>query len=186
MPISKPVARDHIHTRSIQCTGYKRQDGLWDIDGTMTDTKTYTFENLDRSDIPSGEPIHHMVMRITVDDDLVVHAAEAATEFAPYHICGDITPTFAKLEGLQIGPGWRRQVNQLMGGTGGCTHLRDMLIGPLAVTAYQTIIPMRRKMRGPTTEQPTRRPAIIGTCHAYAPDGPVVERQWPQFFEQPE
>ena len=171
MPISKPVARDHIHTRSIQCAGYKRTDGLWDIDGYMTDTKSYTFENLDRGNIPSGEPIHHMVMRITVDDDMVVHSAEAATEFAPYHICGNITNTFESLKGLQIGPGWRRRVTQLMGGTSGCTHLRDLLLGPLAVTAYQTIIPMRRKTGASNGEPTGRSPAIIGTCHAYAANG---------------
>lgn len=184
MPISKPAPRDHIHTRSIQCTGYKRKDGLWDIDGYMTDTKSYTFDSIDREHIASGEPIHHMIMRITIDDDMVIQSAEASTEFAPYHICGDISDNFAQLKGLKIGPGWRRAVNQAMGGTHGCTHLRDLLIGPLAVTAYQTIVPMRRRANPDTT--PTRRPAIIGTCHAYAPNGPIVERMWPSFFEETE
>ena len=181
MPISKTVPRDLIHTRSIKCAGYKRKDGLWDIDGCMEDTKTYSFKNVDRDHIASGEPIHHMVMRITVDDEMVVQNAEASTEFAPYHICGNVNNNFKQLKGLKIGPGWRRAVHQAMGGTLGCTHLRDLLIGPLAVTAYQTIIPMRQ-LSNPD-KQPTRRPAIIGTCHAYAPDGPIVERLWPQFYE---
>lgn len=184
MPLSKPAERDLIHTRSIQCSGYKRADGLWDIDGYITDTKSYTFKNLDRNNIPSGEPIHHMLMRITIDDDLLIHAAEASTEFSPYHICGEITDAFEKLKGLKIGPGWRRKVNEVMGGTAGCTHLRDLLMGPLAVTAYQTVIPMRRKSGA--SQEPTGRPAIIGTCHAYAPDGPIVERQWPEFSVKPE
>lgn len=184
MPFSKPVARDHIHTRAIQCSGYKRKDGLWDIDGYLTDTKTYTFDNLDRDGIPAGEPIHHMLIRLTVNDDLIIQQAEASTEFSPYQICGKITGTFEQLKGLQIGPGWRRQINALMGGTAGCTHLRDLLIGPLAVTAYQTIMPMRKQSR--PTDQKTRKPAIIGTCHAYAADGPIVQRQWPEFFEKAE
>lgn len=181
MPISKPAERDHIHTRAIQCAGYKRKDGLWDIDGYITDTKSYTFENLDRGNIPSGDPIHHMVMRITIDDDMVIHDAEASTEFSPYSICGNIADSFKNLKGLQIGPGWRRKVNQVMGGTAGCTHLRDLLMGPLAVTAYQTIVPMRKK--GSPDVPPAKRPAIIGTCYAYAPDGPIVERNWPTFHE---
>ena len=183
MPISKPAPRDLIHTRSIQCSGYKRKDGLWDIDGYMTDTKAYTFNSVDREHIASGEPIHHMVIRITVDDDMVVQYADASTDFAPYHICGNINDNFAQLKGLKIGPGWRRAVNQAMGGTHGCTHLRDLLIGPLAVTAYQTIIPMRQKN---TSKQPALRPAIIGTCHAYAVDGQIVKRLWPQFYEEQE
>ncbi len=182
MPLSKPAERDLIHTRDIKCVGYKRKDGLWDIDGYITDTKSYTFENLDRGNIPSGDPIHHMVMRITVDDDMVVQDAEASTEYSPYSMCGNITDAFHNLKGLQIGPGWRRKVNQVMGGTAGCTHLRDLLTGPLAVTAYQTIIPMRRKNK-PEQQPPSRRPAIIDTCHAYAADGPIVERQWPMFHE---
>ncbi len=184
MPISKPAERDHIHTRAIQCAGYKRKDGLWDIDGYLTDTKSYTFENLDRGNIPSGDPIHHMVMRITVDDNLTIQSAEASTEYSPYSICGAITDSFSKLKGLQIGPGWRRKVNEIMGGTAGCTHLRDLLVGPLAVTAYQTIIPMRKS--DSQNKPPKRRPAIIGTCHAYASDGPIVKRQWPSFYDAPE
>ena len=182
MTISKPVPRDLIHTRTIQCAGYKRKDGLWDIDGFMTDTKTYTFNSVDREHIASGEPIHHMVMRITVDDDMLLKNAEASTEFAPYHICGNINDNFAKLKGLKIGPGWRRAVNQVMGGKHGCTHLRDLLIGPLAVTAYQTIIPMRQPSK--PKQHLAFRPAIIGTCHAYAPDGQIVRRLWPEFYEE--
>jgi hypothetical protein len=182
MPISKPVPRDLIHTRSIECAGYKRKDGLWDIDGYLTDTKTYTFNSVDREHIASGEPIHHMVMRITIDNDMVVQNSDVSTDFAPYHICGNINDNFTQLKGLKIGPGWRSAVNQAMGGTHGCTHLRDLLIGPLAVTAYQTIIPMRSQSS--PDKQPTLRPAIIGTCHAYAPDGQIVERLWPQFYEE--
>ena len=184
MPISKPVPRDLIHTRSIQCAGYKRKDGLWDIDGYMTDTKSYTFDSVDREHIASGEPIHHMIMRITVDDDMIVKDADASTDFAPYHICGNINDNFARLRGFKIGPVWRRAVKLAMGGTQGCTHLRDLLIGPLAVTAYQTIIPMRPRLK--SNKQLTHRPAIIGTCHAYAPDSTVVKRLWSQFYVEQE
>jgi hypothetical protein len=59
-----------------------------------------------------------------------------------------------------------------------------LLTGPLAVTAYQTIIPMRQ--RSHPEKKSTLRPAIIGTCHAYAPDSKIVERLWPQFYEQQE
>ena len=184
MPLSKPVPRKHIHTRAIQCTGYKREDGLWDIDGYITDTKTYSFSNDYRGGIASGEPIHHMVMRITVDTNLEIHHAEAASEFTPYSMCGDIASGFEKLKGLKIGPGWRRAVNQVMGGIHGCTHLRDLLIGPLAVTAYQTIIPIRRESE--KGKAPTRKPALIGTCYAYAPDSSVVKERWPDFYEKPD
>ena len=80
MPLSKPAARKHIHTRDIKCHGFERDDGLWDIEGRLTDTKTYTFDNHDRGGIAAGEPIHDMLIRLTLTGDMVVAAAEASTE----------------------------------------------------------------------------------------------------------
>jgi len=51
MPLSASTGRKKIHRRSIECHGYQRDDGLWDIEGHLTDTKTYTFKNRDRGDI---------------------------------------------------------------------------------------------------------------------------------------
>jgi hypothetical protein len=79
-------------------------------------------------------------------------------------------------------------VRDLLGGTEGCTHLVDML-GPLATTAYQTVFPYRarehqeraaREGRLPT--RPTSRPRLIDSCHAFASDGEVVKRYWPDFY----
>ena len=88
MPLSKPQPRKHLHTRKIQCRGYKRDDGLWDIEGRIVDEKTYSFDNTDRGGVAAGEAVHHMEIRLTLDDDLVIKKAEASTEAAPYGICG--------------------------------------------------------------------------------------------------
>ena len=40
MPLSAPAARERLHTRQIECHGYRRADGLFDIEGHSTDTKT--------------------------------------------------------------------------------------------------------------------------------------------------
>ena len=79
MSLSRSVARRHIHTRSIECHGYLRDDGLWDIEGSLIDRKSYSFDNIDRGGVAAGEPIHSMVVRLTVDEDLVVREAEAFT-----------------------------------------------------------------------------------------------------------
>ena len=71
MPLSKPKMRNQIHSREIKCFGYKRGDGFWDIEGSMIDTKSYSFDNNDRGGVSSGEPIHYMQIRITLDDNLV-------------------------------------------------------------------------------------------------------------------
>ena len=40
MPLPNPVPRKLMHTRAIECNGYEREDGLWDIEAHLTDTKT--------------------------------------------------------------------------------------------------------------------------------------------------
>jgi hypothetical protein len=34
------VKRRHLHTRTVTMQGFAREDGLWDIEGRMTDAKT--------------------------------------------------------------------------------------------------------------------------------------------------
>ena len=120
MSLSPPASRDPIHHRRIDCRGYRRADGLWDIEGHLTDTKTYPFVKSFRGELEPGEPVHDMWLRLTLDDELTVVAAQAATVAGPFAICPAITPGFAKLEGLRIGPGWRRAVQARLGGVHGC------------------------------------------------------------------
>jgi Protein of unknown function (DUF2889) len=182
MALSRPHRREHIHTRDIRCRGYRREDGLWDIEGVLEDTKTYSFANRDRGGIVAGEPIHRMHIRLTVDDTLMVHAAEAETEAGPFALCGAIVPVFAQIKGLRIGPGWRKAVVERMSGTKGCTHLTDLLLGPLTTTALQTIAAARaRRQDAPADGRP---PPILDTCHALSRSSDVVRQHWPEFYEE--
>lgn len=182
MPLSPPADREPIHERRVECRGYRRADGLWDIEGRMTDVKSYDFDNTDRGHVAAGVPVHEMRVRITIDDDFLIHDVEAATEYAPFSICPQAAPAMKKLKGLRIGSGWRREIEKRVGGTLGCTHLRELL-GPMATTAFQTIVPLRTKE--PRTPS-GRRPALLGTCHAYSPDSPVVKRLWPEHYREPD
>ena len=176
MPLSQPVAREPLYTRRIEVHGYQRDDGLFDIEARLTDTKTNGFASEDRAWISPGEPLHGMSMRMTVDDDMTIVQFEAATDYSPYRICPEIAPNYAKLAGLRIGPGFLRGVAERVGGVHGCTHLRE-LMQQMGTVAYQTLYPVLAKKR-----QPVGKPAIINTCYAYRADGPVVERRWPEFF----
>lgn len=180
MPLSKPVPRQHVHTRKIQCLAFEREDGLWDVEARMTDTKTYSFGNQDRGGINAGEHIHDMLIRLTLDGDFVIHRAEAATDSSPYSICPAVTSAFHQLEGLQIAPGWRRAVLEKFGRVRGCTHLTELLLGPISTTAFQAVRGSREGAKGPDKEKTATR--IVGTCHALASDGPIVEREWPDLY----
>lgn len=186
MPLSEPAGRDHIHTRAIECRGYRRHDGLWDIEGHLTDVKAYEFSNAFRGTVKPGDALHEMWLRLTVTDDLMIVAAEAATDNAPYAICPAITESFGKLAGLRIGPGLRARVKERLGGVRGCTHLVE-LVWPLATTAFQTIVPIvwREKGSDGRSPDPNKAPPLINTCHAFASDGEIVRATWPEFSTAP-
>ena len=145
MPLSAPAPRKPMHTRHVECRGYLRDDGLWDIEGHLVDTKPFDMPNEDRGGaIAAGVPLHEMWIRLTVDTDLVVHEVEASTDHGPYSICGNIVDNFKVLKGLTIKAGWTQKTRELLGGRKGCTHLVELL-GPVATTAFQTIYPARAK-----------------------------------------
>ena len=179
MPLSQPVARrEHVHTRRIELHGYSREDGLFDIEARLTDTKDYGFETDDRGWISPGEPLHGMSMRMTVNEELVIVAFEAATDYSPHAICPQIAPNYANLAGLRIGPGFLRAVAERVGGVHGCTHLRE-LMQQMGTVAYQTLFPVLAKRKQPGA---VKRPALLNTCYAYAEDSPVVAKRWPEFY----
>lgn len=179
MPLTPPQPRTPYHHRRIDCRGFRREDGLWDIEGHLVDTKDYDFDNLYRGEIKAGDPLHEMWIRLTIDEDFLIRDVEVVTDAGPFVTCADITGAFAALKGLRIGGGFGRHVREMFGGKKGCTHLVDLL-GPMATTAYQSLYPIRERR---AAESATReRPKVIDTCHALAADGEVVRHQWPEFY----
>jgi hypothetical protein len=201
MPLSPPVEREAMHKRSIEINGYKRDDGLYDIEAQLTDTKSFGQTNYDRGFIPAGEPVHGMWLRLTVDDTMRIVGAEAVSDFTPYVMCPRAAPNFSRLVGLRIKAGFLREANHLVGGTAGCTHLRELL-QQMATTAFQTISParVRKEMQAEgsadkpgsdradarITEKMGGAPKILNTCLAYSAQGPLVQRRWPHLYTGPE
>jgi hypothetical protein len=195
MPLSPAADREPLHTRRIEIRGYRRADGLFDIEGQLVDTKPYGFPSKDRGYVAPEEPVHDLWMRMTVDEDMLVVACEAASDSTPYAVCPRAAPNFAALTGLRIRPGFLREATSRVRGVLGCTHLREML-QQMATTAYQTINPgrVRKEVKEGTippgsdrfdakiTEKMGGAPAILNTCIAYGTDSPVVQRRWPQLY----
>lgn len=179
MPLSAPVAREHIHTRDIRCRGYRREDGLWDIEGQLVDMKTYAFENRSRGTVEPGDPVHEMWIRLTLDDGLEIKAVEAVTDKHPFPTCPGIAPDYAKMVGTRIRAGWTHEVRERLGHQNGCTHL-TRLLQELAVVAAQTIWPLRAKSE--KLADSGRKPPMLDTCHALRSDGPVVREQFPKWY----
>jgi len=209
MPLPKPAPREHLHTRTVTCRGYLRQDDLWDIEGHIVDVKTYPFDNEWRGRVETGTPVHEMWVRLTIDDRMEIKACAVATDHSPFQICPDILPNFQRLVGMKIGHGFTREVRAALGGPQGCTHIVEML-QQVATVAYQTTVAKRAqelRKRQKTAAQPAeatadpaqstaqpgtvaaagaappkRRPIVVDTCHAWRGDGPLVQRYLPEFY----
>src|SRR3954468_10687043 len=182
MPLPPSVAREELHLRRIELRGYRRDDGLYDIEARMTDTKSHDLKLEHRETLPAGAPLHDMWMRLVVDEDLTVHDVVASTDAAPFAICPEATSTLAPLKGMRIGAGWTIAVKSLFAGARGCTHLTELLI-PLATTAFQTLSQVRQAR--PATLNSRGRPVKIDSCYAYSSQRVVVERRWPEFYDGP-
>ncbi len=180
MPLKAPQKRKHIHTRAITCEGFEREDGLWDIEAKLTDIKTYPFPNDYRGGfIPPGEPMHEMLLRVTLDMDLVIHDIDAASEHHPYRACSGAPAAMQRLIGLQIGAGFLRQVRERVGVTRGCTHLIEMM-SIIATTSYQTMNAfMEEKARA---ENNRDKPHYLDSCIAMRSDGEVIRMEWPEYY----
>ena len=131
------VGRRPVHTRRVVCEGFARDDGLFDIEGTLTDTKPFVLALPERV-VDVGRPIHQMKVRLAIDRDFVIHEAEARTLHAPYAVCGDITDSYRQLVGLRIQPGFTQAVKRRFRGVLGCSHMTELL-PPMATTAFQIL-----------------------------------------------
>ena len=198
MPLSPPVGRQHLHTRRVTCQGFFREDGLWDIEGRITDEKTYEHANEWRGPLKAGDLVHDMSIRLTLDHKFTIVDVEAVTDKSPYPICGEVAPDFKKLIGLRIGGGFHREVRARLGGVHGCTHIVELL-GPVATTAFQTVFSgkarelnrahrtrMGHEVKADEPAKPRPKPYMIDNCYAWAADGPVVKRWAPDFYTGPD
>src|SRR5437762_4867546 len=85
--LAAPAPRTHVHTRNVVYRGYRREDGLWDIEAELTDTKTYDHQRSDGDVLRAGEPVHGMVIRLTVDDHMKITAVAMGMPAAPFAEC---------------------------------------------------------------------------------------------------
>ena len=174
MPLPPPTcAREASHQRSITITAYARSDGLWDIEGHLTDAWTQPVPRAGGL-LPPGEPMHSMRLRLTVDPSATVVAAHAVTAAGPYDAaCGTIAPDYGQLVGVRVARGWRDAIRRLFGRTAGCTHMNELagVMGSATLQAMWEVL----------TQNPDDKPFSIDGCHALKSSGPQVAKFFPRW-----
>jgi hypothetical protein len=192
MALPAAAPRKPLHTRSIVCDGYLREDGDFDIEARILDVKAYAYTEPFRGRREPGDPVHEMLVRLTVSPSMKVRGIAVDMPQTPYGTCQGARAAFQKLVGASIGPGWRKAVNEAVGGVSGCTHVRELLF-PMATVAFQTIggwssddADAQRNTQ--PTEQPVQRkgkPYFLDGCISWASDGEIVAQLHPEYARRP-
>ncbi len=178
MPLPPPAPRTPQHTRAVTYHGYQRDDGLWDIEGVLRDTKAQVFEIPGDGVWQPGEPIHGLAIRVTIDATLTVRDIAVSMDDVPHAECPQAQAPMHRMIGSTMGPGWRRAIETHLGGIQGCAHLRELLFN-MATAAYQTL------PEEASSTDPAQPPHHLGRCLAWDFAGPVVARHHPLFFRPP-
>lgn len=188
-PAATPRTLQHV--RQVEVQTFRRDDGLWDLEAHLRDTRPY--DVVLRSGVrPAGAPIHDMRLRVTIDRQLDVIDVAADFEAAPYPgTCGEIASAYRKLIGLNLAKDFRRHVHVRLGAVRGCTHLTE-LSQVLPTAAIQALSGERAGAQTRTppagqqaAEQAGKPPSYIGRCHALSREGEIVRQYHPQWYLRP-
>jgi hypothetical protein len=150
------------------------------IVSTLRDTSTSV---ADPTDV---ELIHDLRLEATVSlPDLVITAVAGRSDQQPYDQCALTLAPLARLRGLNLKRGYRRQVMERLGGTQGCSHFLTLALELSAANVLSIYL----RMRAETPNTPTTRadgtwartglrvePGLMNACLALAEDSPVQRR----------
>ena len=180
MPLSQSSSRQEIHHRQVNLKAYHRDDGMFDIEAHLVDTKPFPFERLlSEHPAPAGSHLHDLWLRMVVDGNYIVQSVEAASDSTPYAVCKEAGAGLSVLVGERVGRGWSKLVKDKLRGAAGCTHLNEMLL-PMATAAIQGIRGIRREELFSNDE--TGKPHKLNSCYAYATHREVVRVTWPEHY----
>ena len=173
------ITREEIHHRRIDMRGFRRSDGLFEVQAHLTDRKTHDFvKPADGRTVPARAAVHDMSVALVFDKDMIVREVQTSMDAFPYRTCPGGGDSLQSLIGLRIGAGWNTEVRKRLPSADTCSHLKELL-SPMASAAYQT---MTSVLSGLLDERDsTGRPVKIGQCHAYGPTRDLVKTLWPEF-----
>lgn len=98
-----------------------------DIDATIQDSKAFLYFEETRGSLEPGEFLHNISARVTFNSGLIVQDIAAALDDTPFTFCQGGAANAHRLVGQHLMQGWRKALTATLGGTVGCTHLKEVL-----------------------------------------------------------
>lgn len=119
------------------------------------------------------DPLHDIKLVMEVEmPDMAIENTRVLVVRSPHKACREIGRLAALLKGLRIAKGFNRQVQDLLGGSGGCSNLRNMVLisAPLAINASWFNL-KQHNLISDEEFQAKREASMSGHCLAYPTSG---------------
>lgn len=115
--------------------------------------------------------------------DLEIKEAEARLERFPHPECSEAPKLIQKVVGVRVGPGLRKIVQGVMGGSSGCAELTEGVLECCnAVILHFTVPQIQANEKGTEEERRMRyqamlrlNPRLVRSCVAFADDSPLMQ-----------
>jgi len=168
-----------MHRRAIDVQVFSRDDGRYEVEARLTDTKTRDIV-VAREARAAGTALHDMVLTLLIDAHLTIHAVCTASLAVPYAgQCDEHGDAYQHLVGLNLMKGFRAEVKARLGGVKGCTHITELCsVLPTAVIQGFAGVVIDTHEGGESAHQPYQ----IDRCHALRAAGPVVQTFYPRWY----
>ena len=172
------TTRTLVHTRRIELQGWKRDDGLWDIEARLTDVKAHDYPLASGLRL-KGQPVHDLWVRATIDREFNVTDAAACFDAVPYPGgCDVVAGSYRRIVGLNLMRGFRLTVAEMFKSVRGCSHMTELLAS-LPTAALQTIASEIKETEGVS---PGEKPFQLDRCHALETTTETVRRYYPRWY----
>ncbi|WP_454875273.1 DUF2889 domain-containing protein [Paraburkholderia xenovorans] len=173
--------RQLIHIRQFELLAFMRDDGLWDLQVSLSDRKTREFRGGAR-DHSAGTPIHCLALMVTVDPHGLIVTAAASMKAVPFEgSCQAAAPAYDALVGLNLFDSFHARLKDRIALRQGCSHLSEMakMLPTLAIQSFAgQVHPVR------DDGSLTRRPPHLDRCRGLSVDGEAVRQFFPRWYRK--
>ncbi len=170
----KELMVEKVHRRDLKISTYKAKDKCIIVEGELIDNsliETHHYSGVKRP----AKTIHHMIIRLLIDDKLTIKKVEAEMPEFPQEECPETQSSLNEVLGMKITRGFTLKIKEMFSMGKGCSHLAELIISmaPAAVQGYWTAFSSEPL---PDNLRETMKLLLSDTCWVWRKDGPALKR----------
>jgi len=169
--------RQQIHTRNISLSTYPHTGSQVLVHGKLKDKRYIPVFDL-TGKLKNPGTIHNMSVTFLIDPNpLTIIKAEAQMVTVPMPECRATMDLVDLLNGVKIESGFSSQIQQIMGGNRGCTHLCG-LVKAMGQEIVQGWLTQKRSEETPipvSLDDIKEKQFLLDSCRLWKKDGPKMQ-----------